>query len=131
MPGYGGKSLAGFLLATLALLNTTKFGTALLVLGIPAIDAVYVLAIRLLARHNPTIGSRTHLHHRLLDAGWSKKKIALFYWGVSAILGIIALTVNARQKFFTILVLAVVIGGFILWLKLSTTFLRKSDPDSG
>lgn len=131
MPGYGGKSLAGFLLATLALLNTTKFGTALLVLGIPAIDAIYVLIIRLLTRHNPTMGSRTHLHHRLLDAGWSKRKIALFYWGVSAILGVVALTINARQKFFTILVVAVVIGGLILWLKLSTTFLKKSVPDSG
>lgn len=131
MPGYGGKSLAGFLLATLALLNTTKFGTALLVLGIPAIDAIYVLALRLLGRRNPTLGSRTHLHHRLLDAGWKKRQIALFYWLVSAILGVIALTVNARQKFFTVLVLAVVIGGLILWLKLSTTFLRKSGPVSG
>lgn len=131
MPGYGGKSLAGYLLATIALLNTTKFGTALLVLGIPAIDAIFVTFSRLLARHNPTAGSRSHLHHRLLDAGWSKRRIALFYWLVSAILGIIALNVNAKQKFFTILVVAISVGGMILWFKLSTIFFGKAGPDNG
>lgn len=131
MPGYGGKSLAGYLLATIALLNTAKFGTALLVLGIPAIDAVYVILNRIISRRNPTQGSRTHLHHRLLDAGWKKPQIALFYWLFSAILGAIALSVNSRQKFFTILVVAVIVAGLILWLKLSTTFFAKPDQDNG
>ncbi len=131
MPGYGGKSLAGYLLATLALLNTAKFGTALLVLGIPVIDAIYVKTGSFLARRNPMLGSRNFLHHRLLDAGWSKPRIALFYWLFSGILGVIALTVNARQKFFTILVVAVIVGGLILWLKLSSTYLRKPDPVNG
>jgi UDP-GlcNAc:undecaprenyl-phosphate GlcNAc-1-phosphate transferase len=131
MPGYGGKSLAGFLLGTLAILNTTKVGTAILVLGVPAIDAVYVLLSRLMFRHNPTLGSRTHLHHRLLAAGWGKRRIALFYWIISAILGAVALSVNARQKFFAGIVVSVIILGLILWLKLYTSFLKKSDRGSG
>lgn len=131
MPGYGGKSLAGFLLATLALLNTAKFGTALLVLGIPAIDSIYVGITRIITRKNPVVGGRSHLHHRLLQAGWGKRKIALFYWLVSAILGAVALTVNSKQKFFTILVVAVVIAGIIIWLKLSSTYLKKPAPGNG
>lgn len=131
MPGYSGKALAGFLLATLAILTTAKLGTAILVLGIPLIDAIYVLSSRVIAFRNPTAPSRSHLHHRLLDAGWSKRKIALFYWGVSAILGAIALTVNPREKIFAFLVVAVTVLGMIVWLKLSTTFLRRSDRDSG
>ncbi len=131
MPGYGGKALAGFLLGTLAILSTAKVGTAVLVLGVPLIDAVYVIISRLLARRNPVWASRNHLHHRLLDAGWKKPQVALFYWGVSAILGALALFVNAKQKFFAVVLIAVVLLGLILWLKLSTIFFAKSDPDNG
>lgn len=131
MPGYGGKALAGFLLGTLAILTTAKLGTAILVLGIPLIDSAYVFIGRILSRRDPTQATRTHLHHRLLDAGWSKRQIALFYWLVSAILGAVALTVNARQKFFTILLVAVIVGGLIIWLKLFTTYFAKPAPGSG
>lgn len=131
MPGYGGKALAGFLLGTLAILTTAKVGTAILVLGVPLIDATYVAISRILAGHLPIWASRNHLHHRLLDAGWSKKQVALFYWGVSAILGVVALTVNAKQKFFAVVFVAVTLLGLILWLKLSTTYFAKSESDSG
>lgn len=131
MPGYGGKALAGFLLGTLAILTTAKVGTAILVLGVPLIDSVYVVVSRLMARRNPIWGSRNHLHHRLLDAGWSKRQVALFYWGVSAILGVVALTLSARGKFFTVFMLAVIVLMLILWLKLSTTSFAKSDRDNG
>ena len=131
LPGYSAKALAGFLLATLAILNTAKLGTALLVLGVPAVDAVYVLVTRLLSKNDPTKPGRSHLHHRLLDAGWGKQKIALFYWIISGILSVVALTVNAKQKFFAGLAVVVGILAIILWLKLSTIFLRKSGPDNG
>ncbi len=131
MPGYGGKALAGYLLGTLAILTTAKLGTAILVLGIPIIDAIFVFSSRILSLRNPVVATRTHLHHRLLDAGWSKRSISLFYWIVSAILGVVALTVNPRQKIFAVLVVAVSVIGIIIWLKLSTIFLKKSDRDSG
>lgn len=131
MPGYGGKSLAGYLLGTLAILTSAKLGTAILVLGIPFIDAGYVIVSRLLSGRNPTQPTRSHLHHRLLDAGWSKRRVALFYWAVSAILGVVALTVNSKQKFFATIGVAVLILAIILWLKLSTTFLRKPGLGNG
>ncbi len=131
MPGYGGKALAGFLLGTLAILTTAKLGTAILVLGIPLIDATYVFLGRILTLRNPTKPTRTHLHHRLLDAGWTKRQIALFYCGVSGILGIIALNVNPRQKFFAVGLVVLIFIMLIVWLKLSTIYLRKSAPDSG
>lgn len=131
MPGYGGKTLAGFLLATLAILNSAKLGTAILVLGIPVIDAAYVLLVRILSQRNPTLASKTHLHHRLLAAGWGKRRIALFYWTVSAILGAVALQINARQKFFAGLVVAACLAGLILWLRFSTTFLKNRGRGNG
>lgn len=131
MPGYGGKTLAGFLLALLGILSYGKLGTALLVLGVPMIDAIYTLLRRIGAKKSPVTADRGHLHHQLLNIGWGKRRIALFYWGVSAILGIIALTVTSQQKVFALLLLAAGIGAFLLWVQFFTQFSAPQDPDNG
>lgn len=131
MPGYGGKTLAGFFLAILGILSFGKLGTAILVLGIPTMDAIYTLIRRMGKGKSPVWADRGHLHHRLLDLGWGRRRIALFYWGVSAILGWIALTVTSRQKVFTLLLVAVIIGGFLTWVNFFSHFSKPSDPDSG
>lgn len=131
MPGYGGKTLAGFLLAILGILSYGKVGTALLVLGIPTMDALYTLVRRIGAKRSPVLADRGHLHHRLLDLGWGKRKVALFYWTLSAILGAIALTVTSAQKVFVLLLVAVGVGGFLLWVAFFSQFSKPQDPDNG
>ena len=131
MPGYGGKTLAGFLLALLGILSYGKFGTAILVLSVPIIDALYTLLRRVSQKKSLVLADRGHLHHRLLDLGWGKRRIALFYWAVSAILGWIALTVTSRQKIFAFLAVAVAIGGFLVWVSFFTQFSKPRDPDNG
>ncbi len=131
MPGYSGKTLAGFLLGLLAILSYGKLGTALLVLGIPTIDAVFILFRRILKGKSPVWADNQHLHHVLLAAGWGKRKIALFYWGVSAILGWVALTVTSQQKIFTFILIAVGIGGFLLWVNFFSQFSKPHDQDNG
>lgn len=131
MPGYGGKTLAGFLLALLGILSYGKFGTALLVLGVPMLDAVYTLARRFTKRTPLVSADRKHLHHELLSLGWGKRRIALFYWGVSAILGALALAVNSTQKLFVLLVLAIMFVGFLVWVNFFSQFSKPRDPDNG
>lgn len=131
MPGYGGGSLAGYLLAILAILSGAKVAALILVLGVPTMDAVYTIIRRLLRRKSPVWGDRGHLHHRLLDIGWSKKKVALFYWSISAFLGLLSIQLNATQKFYTIVSLSLVVGGVLLWLKSFSFSLRAHDLDSG
>ncbi|MCL4360285.1 undecaprenyl/decaprenyl-phosphate alpha-N-acetylglucosaminyl 1-phosphate transferase [Patescibacteria group bacterium] len=131
MPGYGGKTIAGFLLALLGILSYGKLGTALLVLGVPMIDAAYTLLRRVTGKKSLVAADRGHLHHRLLDLGWGKRRIALFYWGVSAILGAVALLVNSQQKLFALLVVAVGVGGFLVWVNFFTQLSEPQDPDSG
>jgi len=53
MPGYGGKSLAGFLLGVLAILSAAKVGALIMILGIPIIDAAIVVIKRLLQKRSP------------------------------------------------------------------------------
>jgi len=116
MPGYGGSTLAGYLLAVLAILSTTKVGTLIVVLGIPLIDTGYTIVRRILARKSPVWGDRGHLHHRLLDLGWGKRRVAVFYWTISAFLGILALNLNTSSKLYTMVGIAILLGGTILWL---------------
>jgi len=116
MPGYGGSTLAGYLLAILSILSTTKVGALMVVLGVPLIDTGYVIIRRILTGKSPVWGDRGHLHHRLLDAGMSKTQIAFFYWGITAILGYAAINLNTGAKIYTMIGVAALVGGLILWL---------------
>ncbi len=131
MPGYGGKTLAGFLLAFLSILSYAKLGTALLVLSIPTIDAISTLVRRLGKGKSPVWADRGHFHHHLLDLGWGKRRIALFYWTASAILGLLALSVSSKQKVFAFLLIAVLIGGFWVWVNFFMHVSKQPDPDNG
>jgi UDP-GlcNAc:undecaprenyl-phosphate GlcNAc-1-phosphate transferase len=131
MPGYGGKTIAGFFLAILGILSYAKFGTALLVLGVPMTDAVWTLLRRIGKKSSPVLADRKHLHHELLSIGWGRRRIALFYWSLSAILGAIALTVTSSLKVFALLVLGVSLGGFLVWINYFSQFSKPADPDNG
>ena len=130
MPGYSATTLAGLLLAVLSILSTTKVGTAIMVLGLPLIDATYTIVRRLIRGKSPFSGDRGHLHHKLLSLGWGKRRIALFYWCITAILGVLALFFNAKMKLFAIVGVAVMLVGFFLWIYFGISS-RRLDHDSG
>lgn len=132
MPGYGGGTLAGYFLAVMSILSTTKVGTLFVVLGIPLIDAAYTIVRRVMSGKSPVWGDRGHLHHHLLDdLRWSKRKIACSYWLVTAILGAVALRLNSQQKFYTILSVALAIGGVLLWLTYFGQSLKQHGRSDG
>lgn len=131
MPGYGGKSLAGFLLGVLSILSSAKVGALIMVLGLPLIDAVLVGLKRIREGRSPVWGGYEHLHHYLLDMGWGRRRIALVYWSVSAALAILALRLNSGSKYFTMIAVTLSIGGFIWWLHHFSTLSKQPDPDNG
>lgn len=131
MPGYGGKSMAGFLLGVLAILSGAKVGTMLIVLGMPFVDAVMVIVKRLKEGRSPFQGGREHFHHLLLDLGWKKEKIARFYLGVSLVLAVLALQLKAEAKYFTMTTVILVLAGGIWWLRELLISSKRPDPDSG
>lgn len=116
MPGWGGGSLAGYFLAVLAILSGAKLATALIVLGVPLMDVIYAIIRRTSSGKSPVWGDDKHLHHFLLRLGWGKRRVALFYWFVTALLGGIALQLNSEAKIYTLVLVAVVTGGLLLWL---------------
>lgn len=115
-PGYS-STILGFTIAILSLLSSVKLATALLVMGLPAIDAVITVARRVSAKKSPFWHDKGHLHHLLLDIGLGQRTIAVLYWAASIILGMIALNISSKEKIFAIIVLIVVVGGGIISLK--------------
>lgn len=114
MPGYSGGAMAGFLLGILSILSFGKVGTFILVLAIPSIDAIYTIIRRLHNRKSPFKADWGHFHHRLMEIGWGKRRIAAFYWLISFILGVSSLFLNGTEKFFVFLAITIVLLIFII-----------------
>jgi len=109
MPGYGGGALAGFLLGILSILSFGKIGTAILILAVPMLDAVYTIIRRIAHKKSPFRADWGHLHHRLLEIGWGKRRIAIFYWLVSFALGMISLFVKGTGKIIILVIVALLL----------------------
>jgi UDP-GlcNAc:undecaprenyl-phosphate GlcNAc-1-phosphate transferase len=114
MPGYGGGALAGFLLGILSILSFGKVGTALLILAIPMIDATYTILRRLKQKQSPFRGDRGHFHHRLMEIGWGKRRIAIFYWLISFMLGIASLFLTGLEKLIAFLTITLLFAVFFI-----------------
>lgn len=114
MPGYGGGAIAGFLLGILSILTFGKIGTAVLILSVPMIDAFYTLFRRIKNKKSPFKADWGHFHHKLLEIGWGKRRIALFYWIISFLLGMASLMFEGIQKFLTFITVGIFLIVFII-----------------
>lgn len=122
--GDTGSVYLGFLIGVLAIISGGKVATAALVLAIPILDALVVLASRIFHGQSPFMADRRHLHHRLLDLGWKPRQIVLFFYSVSALLGLIALNTQTLGKFWALLAAAPAV--FLLVLLYSVKVGRGS-----
>lgn len=115
-PGYSATAIY-LLLSVVSILSSAKLATAILVMGVPMMDGLFTVFRRIKSGRSPFWHDKKHLHHLLLGLGLSQRKIALFYWLFSAILGSLALVLNSRGKIFAIIMLLIIVGGGILFLR--------------
>lgn len=104
--GEGGSTMAGFLLGTLAIISGGKIATTLLVLGLPIFDAAFVIVRRIVTGKSPTSADRSHLHFRLLDAGFTQRQVVALYWFLAALFGTSTLILQGWEKLVAIGLLA-------------------------
>ncbi len=114
-PGYGATSIY-LLLAIASILSGAKLATAILVMGVPMTDGLFTILRRILSGKSPFWHDKKHLHHLLLGLGLSQRRVALFYWIISAILGTISLVLSSKGKLFAIIMLVILVGGSLLFL---------------
>jgi UDP-N-acetylmuramyl pentapeptide phosphotransferase/UDP-N-acetylglucosamine-1-phosphate transferase len=121
--GTTGAYFIGFAIAALALFAGAKIATTLLVLAVPALDALLVIVSRFRAGVSPWKGGdERHLHDRLRRIGWSDRSIMLLSTGVSACAAFAALSLPAYGKLFFLLALA---AGLVFFLSKIEKTVRK------
>lgn len=118
--GTVGSWFVGLFLALTALIGGGKVATATLVLAIPILDAGFVILQRLLHRQPPWIGDKSHLHHRLLAAGFSSRQIIILAATFTATLGGIAVTAQTIYKLWALLAVVLFLAATILTLSYLT-----------
>jgi UDP-N-acetylmuramyl pentapeptide phosphotransferase/UDP-N-acetylglucosamine-1-phosphate transferase len=108
--GDAGAYFLGYALAVLSIIGGAKIATALLALGLPVLDVAWMIAYRIANGRSPLEADRGHLHHRLLDRGWTQPKIVGFVAGISALFGLLALVLPTRElKLGAMIVLGLVL----------------------
>lgn len=115
--GDSGAMTLGYLLAIAAIIGGAKLASALLVLGVPILDGVWMVVYRRYSGGRASEADRRHLHHRLLDLGLSQRQVVAFYYGVSALFGVIALLVPDDLRLLKLGALGVLmlLLGAVLW----------------
>jgi UDP-GlcNAc:undecaprenyl-phosphate GlcNAc-1-phosphate transferase len=95
--GDSGSLFVGFLLAALSVTGSIKAQTAvavaipLMAFALPVIDTGFAIARRLISGKPLFEGDREHIHHKLLERGWSQRRVAFVLYGVCALFGLLAL----------------------------------------
>ena len=131
--GTAGVFAVGYALAALSVLGTAKVALALLVLGVPIIDAFWIIIRRVSSGRSPFSADRGHFHHRLLDLGLSHRQAVLLIYLIGILLAVGGFVLSGRGQisFF----LTVVIGGgvalFLLTRRASGGLERSSYPADG
>ncbi len=116
--GEGGALYCGFILGILSIVSGGKIATALLIMGIPILDVIWVVLRRIFwEKRSPfKTADKKHLHFRLLDVGLSQRQAVLLLYFLTAIFGISGLFLQGKEKFYTLLILAAVMLAFAIFL---------------
>ncbi len=107
--GDTGAMFLGFMMAVISIegvmksVATIAIVVPIIILGVPIFDTTFAIFRRLLSGQSVATADKGHLHHRLLDRGFSQKKTVLILYGVSALFGVFAVLVakaNSKQAVY-------------------------------
>ena len=94
--GDVGSQMLGFVLATVSIVGMFKlhaiitFLVPLLSMAVPLADTVFAFFRRILHGQSPFHPDKGHFHHRLLAMGMNQKQVVAFLYGISTLLGLVA-----------------------------------------
>ncbi len=115
--GSSGSMFLGYALAVLAIIGGAKLATAAMVLGIAMLDVAWVFVYRLSRGRSPFKGGDSaHLPHRLLRLGLPQWGVALLYYGLCLLFGLLAVGLTKWAKFYGFGALALLAGLLLLLL---------------
>ena len=114
--GDVGSQMLGFVLSTVSIMGLSKFHAIitflvpLLALAVPLADTVFAFFRRILHGQSPFHADRGHFHHRLLAMGMTQKQVVAVLYGVSAVLGLVAVLLAGNSVLVRIVCLVAALG---------------------
>ena len=131
--GDTGSTFLGFILATVSIQGLFKaytvisFAVPFLILGLPIFDICFAVIRRVAHHQSPMAADRGHIHHRLIDMGFSQKQTVAIAYVLTGILGLAAvlLTVSGAMRALILLGAVLVVGAIGLELIVSGKPLRR------
>ncbi len=136
--GDTGSTFLGFIMATVSVNGMFKqytiisFVVPFLMLGLPIFDECFAVIRRLSRGQSPMAPDRGHVHHRLIDMGFSQKQAVGVLYVISAILGLSAVVLAAGSAVKAmVFLLAMGAAAVITWRVFLTgpAHARQEEPE--
>ncbi|MBN2715969.1 MAG: undecaprenyl/decaprenyl-phosphate alpha-N-acetylglucosaminyl 1-phosphate transferase, partial [Deltaproteobacteria bacterium] len=136
--GDTGSMLIGYILATTSLIGS-KGGTAvallipILAMGVPIFDTLLAI-IRRYATNQPIFSAdKGHIHHRLLDMGFTHKKTVLVLYAISLLFTAAAIaTYMSREDWYAgVILLSAALLVFVMMRVVGIFQIKKKDTPAG
>ena len=131
--GDSGSLFVGFVIAAISLEGSQKSSTAvvllipIVVLGVPIADTLLAIIRRIGKGRSPFTADKEHIHHRLLNMGFSSRRVTLVLYGVCSLLGVTALlmtAVNNKVLTLILIILSVMVIGSVKLLGYTVDFVE-------
>jgi len=123
--GDSGSQFLGFSAAVLAITVCglpdciTSPVVPLLILGVPIMDTLTVMVRRVLDGRSPFSADRMHIHHKLLDRGFSQYEAVVLIYGVQLLLALVAVVFAYASDMELLLFYAVFVIASIALLRVA------------
>ena len=122
--GDTGATFLGFMLACMSVTGLFKlyavisFAVPILVLAVPLFDISFAFIRRTWNHVSPMHADRSHIHHRLIDRGFTQRQSVMILYVVACLLGVCGVLVSTTGpgKALMVLLAVIAIGTVSLWL---------------
>ncbi|MER2113316.1 MAG: MraY family glycosyltransferase [Solibacillus isronensis] len=121
--GDTGALFLGFMISVLALLGfknvaVISFVIPVIMLGVPISDTFFAIVRRLRSGKKWSDPDKSHLHHRLLDLGFSHRQTVTIIYAMAAMFGLAAVIFSMAKVWGAILLIAVIIVAIELFVEI-------------
>ena len=129
--GDTGSMFLGFMLAGISVIGAVKSAATIalivpiLALGLPILDTTFAIVRRYRGGVPIFKPDKGHLHHRLLDLGFTQRQAVLLMYVISALLGLSAVALNEVSGGIAILIVVCVLGAVLFGAKKLGIFQPK------
>jgi UDP-GlcNAc:undecaprenyl-phosphate/decaprenyl-phosphate GlcNAc-1-phosphate transferase len=121
--GDTGALFLGFMISVLALLGfknvaVISFVIPVIMLGVPISDTFFAIVRRLRSGKKWSDPDKSHLHHRLLDLGFSHRQTVLIIYAMASMFGLAAVIFSMAKIWGAILLIAVILVAIELFVEI-------------